>query len=45
MSADIRKIAVWVEETHQEAGRARRARDSQSGSCRSYREPVCGGIR
>jgi hypothetical protein len=21
MSADIRKIAVWVEETHQEAGR------------------------
>ena len=21
MSADIRKLAVWVEETHQEAGR------------------------
>ncbi len=40
MSAEIRKLAVWVEETQREAGRVRRAADPQGGRRGGDRQPL-----
>ena len=45
MSADIRKLAVWVEETHQEAGRTVAPATRKAVAVAVIANPFAGEIR